>query len=361
MMHLLRNCLRWWLSELQSLIPSGMRHFINESQTTILASFRSNALTLDRIQKGRNTSLGEFPLIEKNGTSEVPLKALVRKALGDESLAKTRIAFDLLPNQILHRILTFPTVAEENLHQVVQYEIERRTPFKPDEVYFTAEVVGRSPETQEIEVALAVALRATVDEAVEQMAQLGLRPKRVGASAPGLSAAEGVNFLPSDVARKTPRWAIAGTGALGLVTAGLLIAAILLPLEMKREQAAQLSADVAALRKNAVAASRLADEIEALRARNQFIQTQRSSAQPAVKVLDDLTRLLPDDAWVFQLRLQKGQVSAQGHTTAVSALVERIESDPRFRNVAVQSRVTRDPKTGMERFHLTFDLAGTEA
>jgi len=361
MIHWLPNFINWWLCELSFLLPGGIRQLFNRHQSTILTAFENNAVVFDRIQVGQYKRLGVFPLLTPDGATATAQESAVQKALKTASQQTPKIALDLPSNQILRRTITFPSATEENLQQVVQYEMERRTPFKPDEVYFTASVTGRSPETQEIEVALAVVPRATVDEAVEQMANLGLRPERVGASAPGLSAAEGVNFLPSDGTRKTPRWGVAGTGALGLVTAVLLIAAILLPLEIKRERAAQLSADVVALRKNAVAASRLTDEIEALRVRNQFIQTQRNSAQPAVKVLDDLTRLLPDDAWVFQLRLQKGQVSAQGYTTAVSALVERIESDPRFRNVAVQSRVTRDPKTGMERFHLTFDLAGTEA
>lgn len=326
----------------------------------MLGEIREDHLHLTEINGTLHDDLVTLPLPESGKPVEANLDT-IRTSLDQLPAKASTVVLNLPPDKVLCRPLTLSDAAEENLQQVVQYELERRTPFKPDEVYFTASVANRSPETQEIKVALAVVPRATVDEAVERMAALGLRPERVGVSAPGLSAAEGVNFLPTDGAHKSPRWAIAGTGTLALVTAGLLIAVILLPLEMKRDRAAQLSAEVADLRKNTVAASRLTEEISGLRARNQFIQTQRSAAQPAVKVLDDLTRLLPEDAWVFQLRLQKGQVSAQGYATAVSALVERIESDPRFHNVAVQSRVTRDPKTGMERFHLTFDLAGTEA
>ena len=352
--HLLRTFLTWWRDELLSFIPASIRQRFKQNKALLIARLEDGALHFAQVQGNRTDDLGSIDL--PDGPTEAQREA-VQRAIRDLPGKAPALALDLPAGQVLSRTLSFPAAAEENLRQVALYEMTRRTPFTPDEVYHTVSITDRNPETQQIGVALHVVPRTAVDGALATMAALGLRPERVGAATAALSAANGVNFLPADAAKRSSRlWPIA-TGGLGLVTACLLAVALILPLEQKHALSAQLAEQVSALRKEAIAADRINAQIAEIQERNRFILEQQSQRRPAIKILDDLTKLLPDDTWIFQLRLQNDQVSAQGYANAVSALVERIESDPRFRNVAVQSRVTRDPKTGLERFHILFDLA----
>ena len=63
------------------------------------------------------------------------------------------------PGQVLRKKITLPAAVEENLGQALAYDLDRHTPFKPDEVYFDAVVIGRDPAKKEIRVDWAAALR----------------------------------------------------------------------------------------------------------------------------------------------------------------------------------------------------------
>lgn len=197
--------------------------------------------------------------------------------------------------------------------------------------------------------------RDTVDEAVTSATALGLRPQRVGIAGETLSAARGVNLLPTAQRRASRAEAVAAA-VLAVVTIGLLVTAVTIPLERKRAETTRLTAAVSALRKEAIAAEKLNAEIERLGARSRFIADRKHTGPAAIAVVKDLTELLPDDTWLSHMTLAGDQVSIQGYAGAASTLVERIESSPRFRNVALQSRLTRDRQTGLERFQITFAL-----
>ena len=69
-----------------------------------------------------------------------------------------------------------------------------------------------------------------------------------------------------------------------------------------------------------------------------------------------MTLLIPDGTWLFQFQFKDGRVAIQGHSPAASTLIETIERGRLFGNAGFQSGLARNTKTGLERFHITFDL-----
>ena len=59
-----------------------------------------------------------------------------------------------------------PAATEENLAQVLSFEMDRLTPFRADEVYFDHRVVGRDAAAATLAVLVAVARRDIVDSRV---------------------------------------------------------------------------------------------------------------------------------------------------------------------------------------------------
>ena len=74
-------------------------------------------------------------------------------------------------------------------------------------------------------------------------------------------------------------------------------------------------------------------------------------------VLADLTTLLPDDTWLFELHVRGDSVRARGYTPAASTVLELVERGPAFHNASFSSPVTRVPGIEAERFDLSFELA----
>lgn len=342
----------WWLDELAGLVPAGLRRLFHRRRRTVVAEMQGDRLVLKQVHGAKNGTLGEVSLTEGTPASR---RDAVQKTLKPASRRRAVVALDLPADAALSRRVTFPAAAAENLRQVAEYELPRRTPFKPDEVYFDVRIAERTPDGEEIGVDLHIVPRATVDEAVKSATALGLRPQRIGVAGETLSAARGVNLLPAAQRRASRAEAVAAA-VLAVVTIGLLVTAVTIPLERKRADATWLTEAVSALRKEAIAAEKLSAEIERLGARSRFIADRKHTGPAAIAVIKDLTELLPDDTWLSHMTLAGDQVSIQGYAGAASTLVERIESSPRFRNVALQSRLTRDRQTGLERFQITFAL-----
>ena len=58
------------------------------------------------------------------------------------------------------RRIVLPAAVEENLRQALAYDLDRHTPFKPEELYFDAAIVDRDAARSTITVDLAAARRA---------------------------------------------------------------------------------------------------------------------------------------------------------------------------------------------------------
>lgn len=342
----------WWRDELASFVPNGLRRFFRRQQSIVLAELRDDRLVLKQVRGAKTGSLGEVSLAQGAPAAQ---RDAVQRALKSVSRRGAVIALDLPADAVLSRRIAFPAAAAENLRQVAEYEMSRRTPFKPEEVYFDVRIAERTPDGEQIGVDLHIVPRETVDGAIERAATLGLRPQRVGVAGDSLSAAHGINLLPVAPSQASRTEAVAA-GLLAIVTVGLLVAAVTIPLERKRAHAARLADAVTALRKEAIAREKLTAKIERLGARSRFIADRKLTGPSAIAVMKDLTELLPDNTWLSNMTLVGDQVSIQGYADAASTLVELIESSPRFRNAALQSRLTRDRQTGQERFQITFNI-----
>src|SRR5207253_11523302 len=118
---------------------------------------------------------------------------------------------DALPisRQVLRKELTLPAAVEENLAQTLAYDLDRHTPFRPEQLYFDAVVVSRDAAKKTLRVDWAAALRSIVDDARKQVEAWGAVPRAVVPGPPATAAK--LNLIP-DVARPRPlewrRWQV---------------------------------------------------------------------------------------------------------------------------------------------------------
>ena len=78
--------------------------------------------------------------------------------------------------------------------------------------------------------------------------------------------------------------------------------------------------------------------------------------KPRLDILLELTRLLPEDAWANYMNIRSKRVIVRGKAKSALNLVHILEESPLFKNVRLQSAITRDKTTGKERFFLNLGL-----
>lgn len=145
-----------------------------------------------------------------------------------------------------------------------------------------------------------------------------------------------INLLPHrEERRKRGRQhfaVLAGlTAALGAVVVGagyLYIAGLI---DTQDQRNTFLKSEIAKLDKEIAEIKKLKDEIAALLARKQIIETLQADRAQTVHLLDQLVRQMPEGVYLRQLRQRGLSINLQGYSQSnarVSTLMRNIESSP---------------------------------
>ena len=344
--------LAWWLGELGALAPGMLRRAVAGGRGILCFAAVGDDLVVIRALDG---VLEEVARLDLRQTDEA-LRPGIAGVLREHAPGGTDIVLQLGAEQVLHKVLDLPLAAEDGLRDLLYFELDRQTPYRPDQVRYDFRVAGRDVATGRMEVELLVAPVEAVERLVAQAADWGLKPSTVTVA--GVDDPADPAFDLSGEAPAAPsRGGRLGLAVLAVLAAGLFTAAVWMPLEAQRLAALEAEATLAGARKAAVAAADLRDKLDRKAMAGSFLVRRKSAATMMTAVLADLTRLLPDDTWLFELHVRGAEVRARGYAPAASSVLELIERAPAFRSARFTSPVTRVPGIDAERFDLTFELA----
>jgi len=121
----------------------------------------------------------------------------LRNAIDDPMV---RTVFCIPAERVLTRTLSLPAAAEDNLRQVLSFEMDRQTPFKADQIYFDSRVLGRDASGRNLQVELVLLPRAQLDQ------EIGALP-----TGSVLDAVDSWRTIPGTVS-STTRWSPARSG-----------------------------------------------------------------------------------------------------------------------------------------------------
>lgn len=341
----------WWKDELLSFVPSRLQNFLKPQQDMVLLVARGSRLILQYYGQ-INSAVEQEVLLNVRTVRE--LRTVLHRLLKKFGKNSPIIALDLPSDRLLTLSLLLPAAAAGDFRQAALYEMERRTPFRPEEVYYDARVLRHSEDDTHIKVLLRVVPRELVDDSVRALASLGVRLERIGFAAEGLSAANGFNVLPPRTSRSGARRNTLITVGLGVLVALLLSISVFVSLSNKEKLANNLLHQLSILRTEVVEARQLDSALNEIVQRYRLIQERKRTHPSVVTVLDELTRLMPDDVWLHNMRINNGKVTISGEAQSATALVGLIEDSPRFHNVSMRSQVTRNRKSNKDMFQLSF-------
>ncbi|HEX3500515.1 MAG TPA: PilN domain-containing protein [Stellaceae bacterium] len=330
----------WWLGELVALVPAGLRRWFGgmHGRHVLLIDGSGGALAYET--GARREVLGR---IDGPAGSE---------RAGRRSSRRQQTMIRLPTEYGLRTTLTLPLAASVNLAQVVGFEIERQTPFKPRDIYFAHRIAARDAKAKNLIVELAVAPRTIVDEALRLAEAHGIQVAGVELAATGTALAASPNLLPD-------RQRAAGQGPfrvilalLAAATVALAVAAAAIPLLRIEAAATDLARRVADAKHRAEAGLKLQKDIEETLQDAQFLVQRKRQTASVSELLDALTRLLPDDTWLSELQITVSDVQLSGYAVSATALLSRLDETVGFSNAAFRASVTQDSKQNREQFDI---------
>ena len=333
---------RWWRSELAGMLPDGWRRRFERRRDTVVLSALDDEVRISRRDNGRVEDLGHIDMTLPDAGERMTA------ALAGFDAGSTRIEVVVAPDKVLVKQIQLPLAAEENLRQVLGFEMQRQTPFRAEQVYFNYRVLARRPHNQQLDVQLSVVPRTVIEGIMDSVAGWRLEPCERAAKT---DQDDGVfAFAPGDAGQRPSSGLKRGLLVLNLA---LVVAVVAIPLVQQQHYLEQLRVQLGEIREAATTASNLQQRIDQHQTRSDYLFAQKSGRPASVQLLEELSRRLPDDTWLFRVEVRGAKVNLQGTSTRASALIAELEGSRFLEDVRFASPVTQDGASGRERFHLS--------
>lgn len=344
---MVREFVRWWLAQLADLVPEQLRRFCQGDLNAVvvaplgsLASGNREVAVMSR-RNGKEINIGQFLI----GTDEFAA-ALSRKS--------ERQAVIRLPgSDVLTKTLTVPIASEAHLSQALRFELDRETPFDPDEVFWTYRVTQRDRRAGSISVRLLVLARTQLTSFLDALGEAGLRPQRAEIA----DGPDRGSYLPieADGRRIASGRRLLGSAFACCIALGLV--AVSVPFVRQAWSLAALQRTIAVDRVTAAEAERLRREIDGLAGSAELIDRERKDGGRPLAVLAALTSLLPPDTYLTDFLEQNSQVTITGRSAGASRLIALLTKAELLRNPSFSAPVTRIATNQEEVFTISAELA----
>jgi len=323
---------RWWTGELAGMLPASLRARLTAPPPTLLAEpDGAGGFRFTRLERG-----------------------IGRPASAAEA-ARLPVWLSLPAASVLEKQLDWPAMSAADLRRAVRLDLDRQTPLPAEALWFEVRAVRRDAARKRLVARLLVAEDRVVAAALADLARTHGITRVAGVLAAGeaLRPAAAAS-QPAAPARPGLRgWLLLLCAALGVLNLGLHLdaeAARMARLDQAVAEARQRVQRVDALRTQIAERRRLRDDV-----------ASRRAGLPLVALLDELTRRIPDEAWLDSIEVRGSALTLSGHAPAAVRLVAAIEASPLLTEAQFRSPVTRDRSSGRERFDMQVKLRGAAA
>jgi len=274
----------------------------------------------------------------------------------DEVLRSARsglVLLELADDALVKRRISVPVQAREFLHGIVRNRVDRLSPWQADQAVYGFDAVANPDDAAALDVHVFICSRSTVESAHEALEPTGLSADRIV-----VRAADEISpvVLWSRLADAPRREADRGRRQIGASIMGFVLASVGLTL-WASFSAASLRAESEEL---AARSSSLQRQLQGARTPQALASARpeqrawvfKESAPSAVVVIDDLSRALPDDAYVTELRIDNTTLRMTGLAANAPALIAPLEHSGHFADVRFAAPTTRGSDGALFRFQI---------
>ncbi len=298
---------------------------------------------------------GGFKLQSANSPASGRMRLAEGRFIGEgaSSINGSRVELVLGSDKFLLRPLELPARATEFIDGIVRAQIDRLTPWSAGEAVF-----GCTPPTNagggKITTTIAAAPRATAEPYVAALAALKATSVAIFAAAPETGTA------PIKVFERQGRGALERSRVSGGLRLVLASAALLAALALVGETVAGQYFDNRRAELNGeLTARRLALRLDGSgsdRSPIAALAHRKNQTQASVIVLEELSRILPDNTYVTELRIDGNTVQIVGLTDDAPSLIRLMEQSSYFARATFFAPTTHAPSERGDRFHVEAKL-----
>lgn len=342
--------LKWWGGELAGLFPQRLRERMipPRPELWLVPEAESRELTV----WAGGASPERCDTFGANEDAGLLRDRWLERVNGFED-GQPEIRLCLPADDILRCPVELPLAVESNLAESLRYQLDQVTPFSANQVYFDYDILERDAERGRLKIDLRLTLRSRVDTLRERLTAIGIRPHAIdclGGEGEHLQC-EGFNMLPLE---QRPRHVYRRARINWLLVGGLVLVLAVVMAEslfLHQRSADRLETEVETLRNEADEVLALQRELQDALAAANFLAERRRRQPVSVAVLDEITRILPNDIWLTQMQMRGNELMLQGLADQSQRLIELINESELLAEAEFRGSVSIDSRSGRERFN----------
>ncbi len=339
--------LAWWGEELASCVPGALRRAFTPAAPRLVLSFSDDRL--DIIYERRRDSARSMLSLSRSDDLSARLRDYIER-FGPRR-GKVPIGLRIPLTWCLTRQLEIPYAARSNASGILLNDLQRATPFRNGQALSAVYLGERSQDGARITAHQVVVTRDRLAPLLEVAESAGLDVSFADAFSEDARRPLPIDLLaaPSESSKTSGqawRWpavfvlaVLAGAGLVGYAA-----------LDRQTQALARLEAMTEEVKTKALAVRKQMDLLESERAKHLALDQRKTLAPGVLGTWSELTRILPDTAWLETIRIDGDTVEITGYALSAAELVSLIEQSAMFKDAGLSSPVTQDDRVGAERF-----------
>lgn len=281
----------------------------------------------------------------------------IKAVLDKESAVKGNLTLriNLDNSRVLAKLVTLPASTEENLHEVIKYEMDRYTPFSANDVYFDYRIKDRLAEKDLIKVLLLV-VRKEILKPIESMVEDGV----IALERINIISLSNANHSINDVKllrtlssanhhQSTVKWLL-------VAAVGLIMLTAITPLIINYLHINKLSQELEKLESTVSEVKQLQSEYQKMQEQVGYLVAIKEKNPSIIGVLNLLTEVTPDHTFVQRLSIEDGLLSLQGLSASASEFIPIIDKTGQFEDIRFSAPVTLSATDNLENYSITARL-----
>jgi len=316
----------------------------------VLLDFAAGEVRISVVGAGKAEGIGHTL-----GAGETAAREISALLAGSERVPRgtTDVMIQLPAEEVLRRRFELPAASRSTLARAVPFELERLSPIESDRLYYDFSILPSPKTKKQAELEIRIVKRSSVDSAIALAHEAGLR---VGVIrfAGDASEANWQSFPVDRTAWLKLKWLQWNVFALAAAAVVLAIAVVFAAYLRGASMADELSTELDVASNRAAVVHRLAHEISDVQSQIEFPLAEKR-APFLLRILQEVTRILPEGTWLTEFELDGGKVHIQGFSKSASDVVGDIDRSPLFANAQFMSSL-QSAQNGNERFDLSFDV-----
>ena len=167
-----------------------------------------------------------------------------------------------------------------------------------------------------------------------------------------------LDLVPARLRARALSWVQAFTAGTAVAAGGLGLALLLVQAHTQSRHLERVSAEIRRLEPEAKAVEQLGADVQLRRQLLGVLQAIEAGGLRPLPVLKDLTELVPVDAWLHSVSMDRQGIELTGQATAASSLVPLLEGSPWLERVEFTAPVTRAQAKEQFRIRADWEASG---